>query len=90
MSWLILPTMEDAMARSTQAWLDCGFAADGTYRLWLCAAHPTDGRGALMIPPTPDDAQIALAGEAYEALLTEAERVALVPALTADWTPEIL
>lgn len=90
MSWLVLPTMDAAMARSAQAWLDCGFEADGTYRLWLCAAHPTDGRGALMIPATPAEAQIAIPAEAYEALLTEAERAALVADLSADWTPEIL
>ncbi|WP_428029827.1 hypothetical protein [Ancylobacter sp.] len=89
MTYLIFDIAADAQDRSAQAWLDCGYEAGGTDRLWLCLDHPTDGRGALMIPATPSDAQIGLSQEAYEALLTGAERDALVPALTADWTPEI-
>lgn len=88
MSFLIFPALETAHARSAMAWLDCGYEAVGTYMLWLCIAHPTNGGGALMIPDTPLEAQIGLSQQAYDALLTEAEKAMLVDVLPADWIPE--
>ncbi|MDQ0347182.1 hypothetical protein [Ancylobacter vacuolatus] len=88
MSFLIVATAAAAHNRSVQAWLDCGYAAGGTSRLWDVSQHPTDGRAALTIPTSPGDAQIGLAQEAYDALLSGAERAALLPALPPDWQGE--
>lgn len=89
MSFLIIATVATAQTRSAQAWLDCGYEAAATYRLWPVLAHPTDDRAALIIPATPGEAQIGLSQEAYDDLLTDAERAALVADLSPDWTPEI-
>lgn len=85
MSYLIFASTAAAQARSAQAWLDCGFEAAGTDRLWFCVDHPSDGRAALSIPATPAEAQISLEPDDYAALLTGAEHAALVAALPDDW-----
>lgn len=88
MSYLILDTVAQAQARSATAWLDCGYEAEATYLLWSVVAHPVDGRAALVVPATPAGAHIGLSQAAYDALLTDDERGALLPDLPADWTPE--
>lgn len=88
MTYLILDTAAAAQARSEQAWLDCGYVPDSTTSLWSWVPHPSDGRAALRIPTTPLEAQIGLSQEAYNALLTEAEKAMLVEVLSDDWTPE--
>lgn len=88
MKFLIFPTLAAAVVRSEQAWPDCGYGGGTTTSLWAWYEHPTDARALLRIPATPEDAQIGLSQAAYDALLTEDERAALVDALPPDWTPE--
>lgn len=88
MKFLILQRVEEATARSEKAWADCGYGGGATTSLWVWCEHPTDGRALLRIPPTPGEAQIGLSQAAYDALITEDEKAALVDALPPDWTPE--
>ncbi|WP_371346462.1 hypothetical protein [Ancylobacter sp. IITR112] len=88
MTFLIFDTVAAAQARSEQAWLDCGYLPDSTTSLWSWVPHPLDGRAALTIPTTPLEAQIGLSQEAYDALLTEAEKAMLVDVLPDEWIPE--
>lgn len=86
MSYLILTTAQDALARSERAWLDCGYATADTARLWPVVSHPTSGHAALKIAATPSDAQINLPQATYDALLTDDERAELLMVLPDDWT----
>ncbi|WP_018390927.1 hypothetical protein [Ancylobacter sp. FA202] len=86
MRYLIFDTVPEAQARNAQAWLDCGYEAAETYLLWPCIEHP-DGRAALMIVGTPEEAQIGLSQDAYDALLTNDEIAASVVSLSPDWFP---
>lgn len=87
MSYLIVARLADAEARSARAWLDCGYEAAETTRLWPVLAHPSDGRAALRIEATPGAAQIGLSQAAYDALVSEDERARLVYSLPSDWSP---
>ncbi|WP_428029270.1 hypothetical protein [Ancylobacter sp.] len=88
MTYLIFPTLGAAMARSAQAWLACLYPAGETRLLWSCIEHPQDGRAALILPATPDAAQIGISPEAYEALLTQEERQARLEALPGEGWPD--
>lgn len=88
MSYLIFPTAAAAQARSEAAYA----APEGarTSALWGCLVHPIDGRAALLIPETPDQAGIGISQAAYNALLTAEERAVLAAELTDDWQPAAL
>lgn len=90
MSYLIFASPAEAAARSAAAWQALGTPAGATRYLWAWQEHPADGRAALRIPPTAGEAQIDLSQGAYDALLAESERAALVPTLSADWFPETI
>jgi len=90
MSYLIFASATEAAARSAAAWDALGYPPGATQYLWAWQLHPSDGRAALIIPPTPQGAQIDLPPASYEALLTETERAALVPTLSAGWFPETM
>lgn len=87
MSYLVVASLADAEARSARAWLDCGYEAAETTRLWPVLIHPGDGRAALRIAATPEGAQIGLSQAAYDALLSDDERARLVSSLPSDWSP---
>lgn len=57
-----------------------------TSGVWGYVPHPSDGRAALVVPPTPIEAGLGLSQAAYDALLAAGERAALIEALPADWT----
>ncbi|GLK71715.1 hypothetical protein KHC23_13070 [Ancylobacter dichloromethanicus] len=92
MMYLPFPTEAGAMARSRAALLAAypNMSPDSANQyLWSWRVHPGDGRGAIEIPATPEEAGLGLAQDAYDGLLTGAERTALVPEISADWTPEL-
>ncbi|MCK0209007.1 hypothetical protein MWN33_13300 [Starkeya koreensis] len=87
--YLILPTTEEARARSRAAFapLRQSGEPDGplTEALWPLVNHP-DGRAALCIPATPGEAGLSLSQAAYDGLLTSGEREALLDELpAAEW-----
>lgn len=90
MSYLLFASAAAAAARSAAAWQALDAPAGATHYLWAWQEHPADGHAALIIPPTPQGAQIDMPQGAYDALLTEPERAALMPALSADWFPETI
>lgn len=89
--YLILPDAAAAKQRSAAAYAPLrapdapDFAA--TDAVWAWRLHPEDGRAALDIPATPAGAGLGLSQAAYDGLLTEVERAALVATLPADWDP---
>ncbi|MDQ0303757.1 hypothetical protein [Ancylobacter polymorphus] len=86
-SYLVFPTAAAALARSEQAWLDSGYQARGTFRLWDVVAHPVDGWAALRLPPAPQEAQIDMPPADYERLLTAQEHAAKVETLPGEGWP---
>lgn len=93
MSYLILPSVEDAEARSQAAYAPLRPLTEAeaaiTAGVWGYVLHPSDGRASLVVPPTPIEAGLGLSQAAYDALLTAGERAALIEALPADWTVPI-
>ena len=87
MSYLIFASATEAAARSAAAWHALGTPAGATHFLWAWQEHPSDGRAALIIPPTPQGAQIDLPPASYEALLTPDEHAAKVEVLPGDGWP---
>lgn len=81
-SYLILVSEAAARARSEAA---CGpvpgVPGPGGSAIWGWQVHPTDGRAALNIPATPAEAGLGLSQAAYDAMLTNEERAALVAEL---------
>lgn len=92
MSYLILPALAAAQARSQTAYAPLRHPDEPDYggltmAVWEAREHPADGRAALIIPATPAEAGLGLTQAAYDALLTAEERAALVDELPPDWTP---
>ncbi|WP_421696979.1 hypothetical protein [Ancylobacter sp.] len=87
MSYLIFASAAEAAARSAAAWRALGTPAGATQFLWAWQEHPSDGRAALIIPPTPQGAQIDLPPADYERLLTAEEHAAKVEALPGEGWP---
>lgn len=87
MSYLIVPSLAAAQERSAAAWQALGYPAGGTQLLWTWQLHPADGRAALRIPPTPQEAQIDLPQADYDALLTAEEHAAKVATLPGEGWP---
>ncbi|PZQ79061.1 MAG: hypothetical protein DI549_21160 [Ancylobacter novellus] len=93
MSYLIFENRTAARTRSRNAYAplrpddepDTGAV---TVALWSSVHHPSDGRAALLIPTTPEQAGLGISQAQYDALLTEDERAALIPDLPAEWKPE--
>lgn len=89
MNYLILPTHFAARSRSRLAYapLRPDDEPDGaiTIALWASVRHPGDGRAALLIPETPIEAGLGVSQEVYDALLSDAERAALLGELPSDW-----
>lgn len=89
MTYLIVPSGADAAARSAEAWQALGTQGGVTTALWGWRTHPTGPQAALIIPPTPEAAQIDMPQAAYDALLTADERGALVETLPEDWIVDV-
>ncbi|WP_371346213.1 hypothetical protein [Ancylobacter sp. IITR112] len=90
MSYLLFASAIDAAARSAVGWQALDAPAGATRFLWAWHVHPTDGRAALIIPPTPQGAQIDMPQGDYDALLDEGERARLTYPLPDDWAmPEL-
>ncbi|UOK71033.1 hypothetical protein [Ancylobacter polymorphus] len=87
MSYLVFPSAADAQARSAAAWQALAYPTGATTYLWAWQLHPTDGRAALRIPPTPQDAQIDVPQAEYERLLTAEEHAAKVETLPGEGWP---
>lgn len=90
MSYLLFATYAAAEARSRDAYAplrSTDVPGDGavTDALWSIIPHPTDGRAALIIPETPIEAGLGVSQEIYDALLSDAERAALLKELPSDW-----
>lgn len=90
MSYLIFPSRISARIRSRAAYTplrpdDEPGTGAVTVALWSSVHHPSDARTALIIPETPGEAGIDISREAYDALLTEAERASLLSDLPPDW-----
>lgn len=83
MKYLIFETHEAAEARSIAAYEPMRPLPEPegtvTSALWT-VTRMADGRSALMIPDTPAAAGISLSQQAYDDLLSEEERGALVHA----------
>lgn len=84
MSYLIFASATEAASRSAAAWHALGSPAGAIQFLWAWQEHPSDGRAALILPPTPQGAQIDLPPASYEALLTPEEHAAKVEALPGE------
>ena len=86
MSYLIMASAAGAAERSAVAWQALGYPAGATRYLWAWQLHPADSRAALLIPATPQGAQIDVPQAAYDRLVTAEERVARVETLPeGDW-----
>jgi len=95
MSYLIFENRTAARTRSREAYAplrpeDEPATGVRTVALWSSVHHPIDGRTALAIPATPEAAGIEMSQEAYDGLMTAAERAALVAELPEDWTAPTL
>lgn len=87
MSYLVFPSLLAAQQRSATAWQALGYPMGATRQLWTWQLHPADGRAALRIPPTPQEAQIDLPQAEYERLLTAQEHAAKVETLPGGGWP---
>ena len=85
MSYLIVETAAAAQQRSAQAWEALGNSPGATLCLWAWRQHPTTALAALVIPPTPERAQVSVTPAVYDALLTAEERAAPCDALPDGW-----
>ncbi|WP_018389887.1 hypothetical protein [Ancylobacter sp. FA202] len=84
MNYLVFPTAAAAQERSAAAWQALGYPRGATRSLWVCLPHPADGRAALCLPLTPEEAQIDVPQAEYHALLSAEERAAQVEALPGE------
>lgn len=90
--YLVLGTSAAALTRSAAAWDVIRPPAsrqprDVTSHLWGVRPHPSDGRGAVEIPDTPQECGIVRSQGGYDGLLSAGERSARLDALPADWAP---
>lgn len=84
--YLIYPSVAESEARSAAAYSALGFPPDPyTTMLWATFPHVSDGRAALQVMDTPQECNVAVTQEVYDALLTSEEREELIDALPEGW-----
>jgi hypothetical protein len=83
MKYLVMPSALPVEERSREAWRQV--IGSEPPSLWSVCEHPSDGRAALMIGDTPEEAGIDLSQDAYDALLTTQERAVLAGSMSSDW-----